>query len=368
MRSAHIHALAVSYPSVLRTNDYWRRHHPEMIEQAQARGVGKVWTAPKDPDGPSALFDTAMAPYLDDPFRGTRDRRVLGPGETGLGLEVDAARKVLDAAGLGSTDPDLAICVSFQPTSYGVGNAVYLANELGLTCPAINLETACSGALVAFQTACAYVSAGHYDRVLVTVSCTYSIQCEPSNPLSLTSADGAAAFLVTPAPEGSGYLGGKTINTAITCGAMYFEVVLDPPDRTPRVRLAASREGGRVLRESALPFIRQTTAGALERAGVGLGDIDFFVFNTPTAWYVDFCARALEIDRQKTIDTYPLYANTGPVLTTGNLYHALAEGKIRPGDLVLLYAVGSISTVSAAVVRWGETALGPPPPPPSSEE
>ncbi|MCZ7680095.1 MAG: hypothetical protein M5U28_15555 [Sandaracinaceae bacterium] len=233
MRSAHIHALAVSYPSVLRTNDYWRRHHPEMIEQAQARGVGKVWTAPKDPDGPSALFDTAMAPYLDDPFRGTRDRRVLGPGETGLGLEVDAARKVLDAAGLGSTDPDLAICVSFQPTSYGVGNAVYLANELGLTCPAINLETACSGALVAFQTACAYVSAGHYDRVLVTVSCTYSIQCEPSNPLSLTSADGAAAFLVTPAPEGSGYLGGKTINTAITCGAMYFEVVLDPPDRTP---------------------------------------------------------------------------------------------------------------------------------------
>lgn len=359
IRAAGMRALAVHYPSVLRTNDFWIRNYPEMIEQSLKKGVGKVWSAPKDPDGPSALFDTVMAPYLDDPFRGTKDRRVMGPDETGMGMEREAIKKALKAAGRSPADLDLLISVGFQPTHVGVGNGVYLANELGLDCPAINLETCCSGALVAFQTACGLVSAGQYDRVMVSVSCTYSIQCEPSGGLSLVSADGAAAFLVEPASEGFGLLGGTTLNSAITCGAMYFEPVIDQPGATPRVRLGASQTGGKVLRESALPFVRQATDRALARAGVSLEDIDFFVFNTPTAWYIDFCTRALGIDRSKTIDTYPLYANTGPALTTGNLYHALVEEKISRGDLVLVYAVGSISTVSAAVVRWEDTALGP---------
>jgi 3-oxoacyl-[acyl-carrier-protein] synthase-3 len=359
-------ALAVDYPSIRRTNEYWKRHHPEMIAEVASKGAGKVWSGPKDPLGPSALFDTMMAPYLDDPFRGTRDRRVLGPGEHGIDLEARSIERALEAAKLGPHDVDLLISVGFQPTTIGVGNGVYLADRLGLRCPAINLETCCSGALVAFQTACALISAEQYERVMVSVSCTYSIQCEPENGLSLTSGDGGAAFLVGPTEPGTGLLGGKTLNTSITCGTMYFEGVVDGEDQEPRVRLGASRTGGKVLRESALPLIRKTTQGALESAGVALSDIDFFVFNTPTAWYRDFCCRALEIDEERTIDTYPLYANTGPALTTGNLFHALAEDRIAPGDLVLVYAVGSISTVSAAVVRWGETALGPMPAAPES--
>lgn len=367
MKSAGMRALAVHYPSVLRTNDYWLRHHPEMIAKSLERGAGKVWSAQED-DGPSALFDETMRPYLDDPFRGTKDRRVLGPGETGLGMEREAIVKALGSAGLEPGEVDLLISVGFQPTHVGVGNGVYLANELALGCPAINLETCCSGALVAFQTACSFVSSGQYRRVLVSVSCTYSIQCEASGGLSLTSADGAAAFLVEAASEGHGLLGGKTLNTANTCGAMYFEPVVDEPGAAPRVRLGASKTGGKVLRGSALSSLEGATRGALDAAGVTLADIDFFVFNTPTAWYVDFCTRALGIDRERTVDTYPLYANTGPALTTGNLFHALAEDRIARGDLVLIYSVGSISTVSAAVVRWEETALGPMPSAPAVVE
>lgn len=361
MTNAHMLSLAVQYPSVNRTNEFWLRHHPDVLARIEARGKGRVWSAPSDPDGPSALFDTAMAPYLGDPFRGTENRRVLGADETGRGLEAAAIEQALEAAELTGGDLDLLLSVGFQPTTVGVGNGVYLANELQLACPAVNVETACSGALVAFQMACGLIRSKKFERIAVSVSCTYSIQCEPDNELSLTSADGAGAFIVGPAADGVGFLGGTTINSAITCGAMYFETVDEEPE--PRVRLAASRTGGKVLRESALPFIRRATEGALADADVRLSDIDFFVFNTPTAWYVDFCTRALEIDPERTINTYDRYANTGPALTTGNLYHALEEKRIREGDLVLIYAVGSISTVSAAVVRWGQTALGPMPKP-----
>ena len=86
--------------------------------------------------------------------------------------------------------------------------------------------------------------------------------------------------------------------------------------------------------------------------------IDHFVFNTPLAWYASFCARVLGVDRGRTLSVYPLYANTGPALLGLNLLHAAHWKSYSPGDLVLLYAVGSVATCSAAVVRWGEVGLG----------
>ena len=67
------------------------------------------------------------------------------------------------------------------------------------------------------------------------------------------------------------------------------------------------------------------------------------------------------MDAERTISAYPLYANVGPVLMPANLHLAASLGRIAPGALVLLYSVGSVSTASAAVMRWGDVALGPEP-------
>lgn len=362
-----IKALSVSYPSVLRTNDYWRKNHPEMVANAEAQAIHKVWTG-RDKEGPSAMFDEAMRPYLDDLFRGTVARRVLGPGEDSMWLEERALRDAVAAASMDLSEIDLLISVSFLAESVGAGNATYLAQRLGMRASAaFNLETCCSGALVGLQTALGLVASGQHRNAAVTVSCCYSRTCEPTNGLSWTSADGAGCFVVAPTSDGSGYLGGKTLNTGVTCGALYFELVLDPVG-APRVRLTADPAGGRVLRDTAAQFLRECSLGACEKAGVPLSDIDFFVFNTPTAWYARFCCKVLGVDPERTVDTYPLYANTGPALTTGNLFHALYDKRIRPGDKVLVYSVGSLSSASAAVFRWGQTALGPLPEPPRTTE
>ena len=354
-------ALAVKYPSILRTNDYWRKHYPEMLERLES----VVWKGRGNPDSPSALFDAAMAPYLSDPFRGSVERRVMGPDESSLTMEIDAAAAVLEAAAMSVDEVDCYLSVGFQPKWAGYGNGVFVAKELGLGCPAINMETCCSGALVAFQHACALVDSGQYKNVLVTVSCTYSIQCEPSGYLSLTSGDGAGAFIVGQVPEGYGYMGGKTVNTKETVGAMAFELVVEPPNNTPRIKIVNRFSAAVVLRRTALNYLRTCVEGACERVGVSVDNIDFFVVNTPTAWYRDFCSAALGVDKNKIMDTHRLYANTGPALTTGNLYHAAAEKRITDGDLVLIYSVGSTSSASAAIVRWNEIALGPLPAPPT---
>jgi len=91
---------------------------------------------------------------------------------------------------------------------------------------------------------------------------------------------------------------------------------------------------------------------------VKLSEIDFFVFNTPTAWYGEFCRRSLGIPEERSVDTYPEFANVGPALLPVNLYRAAQSGRLRPGDLVLVYTIGSVSSAGALVMRWGDVALG----------
>jgi 3-oxoacyl-[acyl-carrier-protein] synthase-3 len=139
-----------------------------------------------------------MAPFMSDLFRGTVERRVLGPGETLRALELRAAREALAAAAMAPTDVDLMMCTALVPTSVGVGDAAYLARDLGLRGSAWNFESACSGGLVGLQTACALVRAGEYRTVLVVVGCSYSQNTEESDSLGWTCGDGATAFLVGP--------------------------------------------------------------------------------------------------------------------------------------------------------------------------
>jgi acyl carrier protein len=121
-----------------------------------------------------------------------------------------------------------------------------------------------------------------------------------------------------------------------------------------------------MLAETAVDCVRTCCEGAAAAAGVTLEQINFFVFNTPTAWYVSVCTRALGIDPERTINLYPRYANIGPVFPIANLYHAAQAGKIRENDLVLVYTNGAAATAAAMVMRWGDVALGSVPASPMS--
>src|SRR5262245_31951603 len=99
MICAGLTSLAVSFPGVIRTNRYWRERYPEAVASAEARSLSRLFSA-KGSEAPSDPFDIAMAPYLQDPFRGAVERRVLAPGETSLMIEKRAASAALKAAGL----------------------------------------------------------------------------------------------------------------------------------------------------------------------------------------------------------------------------------------------------------------------------
>jgi 3-oxoacyl-[acyl-carrier-protein] synthase-3 len=275
-----------------------------------------------------------------------------------LPLEVKVARDALAAAGMGVGDVDLIIVSSFLPDQLGVGNAPFLARELGTKCAAWNLEATCASSIVAFQTACGLVQAGQYRNVLVVVSCTYSRVADEADTLSWFTGDGVGAFVVGKVKDGEGLLGMKTVATTETCNTFYYEADPTSPRGTDAIVMRCTRETGRVLHETSEPHLRACCMGALDDAKLKLRDVDFVVTNTPSSWFAAFVARALGIDRARTIDTYPKYANIGGALMPTNLYAAAEAGKIKPGSVVLLYGFGGVSTASAAVLRWGPVGLG----------
>lgn len=362
VRAVGIRSLAVSFPDRVRTNDYFRERYPEILAQAEEQAIGKLWKKHGDAgrgDTPDP-FNAAMEPYLADTFRGTVERRVLGPDGDIYTHLLEASRMALAEAGIEGKDVGVLLSTSLLPRAHGIGDGADLAGDLGMSGPGWNFESACSGSYTGLQLAGSLVSSGMFESALVVVGCSYSQKSSERDNMGWTCGDGAAAYLVTPQPEGFGLLGAHGVHTAPTCGHVGFE----PAEEEGKgwfLKLTSTKEAGRLLKSSSMESLPTCVNGALAQAGLTLGDIDFFVFNTPLAWYAPFCASVLGVPMEKTINTYERYANTGPVLMPTNLFHAAKDGRIKKGDRVLVYTIGSASSAGAAVMRWGDVALGPAP-------
>ena len=77
--SVGMRSLAISFPRTIRKNDFWRERYPKLVAEEERKTLARLWKA-NERAAPVDPFEHAMAPYLADPFRGARERRVLDPG------------------------------------------------------------------------------------------------------------------------------------------------------------------------------------------------------------------------------------------------------------------------------------------------
>lgn len=354
MRSVGIQALAVYLPKGIRTNAWWSE---EMTPPQKAKPSVMTSTSKPLKRNP---YDAVMTRYLDDPFFGSLERRVVTNGEGTVALGAEAARRVLDAAGVSPDKVDGLIAVSMFPDQIGSGDAGYLAQILGTAGGAFNVEATCGGSMSALLTACAWVQAGLKERLLVVTTSILSRAIDADDVTLRLCGDASAAFLGGPVESGFGLLGAESLHTGKTCGTWLLDAV-EASTGGQRIRLRVDPSIYHVLRATAQPYLAYTAERALAKTGLTLKDIDVVVPNTPTAWHAEFSAKALGIESERVVDTFPQVANIGPVLMPFNAYTAANSGKIKPGNTVLLYGFGGQAEASAAVFRWPQVALAAPP-------
>lgn len=281
---------------------------------------------------------------------GIRERHIAADDEKTSDLAIAAALNALEAAGRTAKDIDLVLVATTTPDLTFPATAARVQAELGVNQgAAFDLQAVCSGFIFAIATADNFLARGQAKTALVIGAETFSrIVDWEDRATCVLFGDGAGA-VVLEAREDHGDRG--VISTFLrTDGRMHdLLYVTGGPSETQTV--GKVRMVGNAVFRNAVEHISGAMLEACARAGVPLDAVDWFVPHQANQRILDGVARKLGIDVDKVVSTVALHGNTSAASVPLALDVAVRDGRIKPGDLVLMEALGGGLTWGAALVR-----------------
>lgn len=281
---------------------------------------------------------------------GIRERRYVGPGESTATLGVAAARQALERAGLTPADIDAVVVGTCSPEHQFPSTACVIAHELGMAhAPAFDLSAACSGFVYSLAVGASFTASLGARRVLVIGADALSKCLNFDDPVtSPLFGDGAGAAVIEADAEaepmrfslGADGAGGEQV--FITAGGNY----LPSTPETLAQNLQCIKMFGREVYRSA---VRTMTAVGAEMGAEGF---DLLVAHQANRRILVECAEALHLDMAKVYMNIERYGNTSGASIPVALCEAWEEGRLSPGDRVLLLAFGGGYTWGGAMIRW----------------
>ncbi|HEX8389515.1 MAG TPA: beta-ketoacyl-ACP synthase III [Sphingomonas sp.] len=286
---------------------------------------------------------------------GIRFRHIAGPDETTGSLAVDASRRALEAAGLDASDIDLIVLATATPDQTFPSTATTVQARLGAhDCVAFDVAAVCSGFLYAVQVADSMIRARSHRRALVIGAETFSrILDWEDRATCVLFGDGAGAIVMEAhdvdeaADDGRGVLACKLHADGRHNGLLYVD---GGPSTTGTV--GKLRMKGREVFRHAVVNLSSVMTESLTLAGLSPEAVDWVVPHQANARILDATAKKLGLDPEKVVVTVDKHANTSAASVPLALDEAVRDGRIRPGHLVILEAMGGGFTWGAAVVRF----------------
>lgn len=285
---------------------------------------------------------------------GIRQRHIADETETTVSLGAEAARKALDNAGLKAEDIDMVLVATSTPNNTFPASAVEIQNELGITHGfAFDMQAVCSGFIFALSTADLYIRGGMAKRVLVIGSETFSRILDWNDRTTCVLFGDGAGALVLEAQEGVGNVGDRGILTSHlrSDGSHKQKLYVDGGPSTTQTTGHLRMEGREVFKH-AVGMITDVIEDSFEATGFTAEDIDWFVPHQANKRIIDASAKKLNIADEKVVITVDKHGNTSAASVPLALATAVADGRIKKGDLVLLEAMGGGFTWGAVLLRW----------------
>jgi len=285
---------------------------------------------------------------------GIRQRHIAEPDETTTSLGEAAARAALAHAGLDPADVDLIVLATSTPNNTFPASAVEIQERLGIKHGfAFDLQAVCSGFVYAMTTADLYLRGGLAKRVLVIGSETFSRLLDWTDRTTCVLFGDGAGAVVLEAGEGAGTISDRgVLATSLRSeGAHREKLFVDGGPSTTRT-VGHLRMEGREVFKHAVAMITDVVEQVFEKAGITASDLDWFVPHQANKRIIDASARKLGIAEEKVVVTVDRHGNTSAASVPLALSVAVADGRIRKGDLVLLEAMGGGFTWGAVLLRW----------------
>ena len=279
---------------------------------------------------------------------GIRFRHLAGEGETTATLATQAAYNALAAAGIAEDQVDLIVLATATPDQTFPASATKVQAALGIAdCIAFDVAAVCSGFLYALTVADNMIRGGAAKTALVIGAETFSrILDWEDRATCVLFGDGAGAVVLQAETGDAGILASKLHADGRYNQLLYVD---GGPSTTGTVGKLRMR-GSEVFRH-AVTNLANVLTEVLTIADIKTTDIDWVVPHQANARILDATARKLGLDPAKVIVTVDIHANTSAASVPLALDLAVRDGRIKPGDLIVLEAMGGGFTWGACVVR-----------------
>jgi 3-oxoacyl-[acyl-carrier-protein] synthase-3 len=285
---------------------------------------------------------------------GIHERRIAAPGEFTSHMAVHAAHAALAHAHLDAQAIDLIVLATSTPDNTFPASAVDVQSALGITHgAAFDLQAVCSGFVYALSTADALLKSGAFNRALVIGAETFSRILDWTDRTTCVLFGDGAGAVVLEAQDQPGTRDDRGVLTVRlrSDGRHKSKLYVDGgPSSTGTV--GHLRMEGREVFRHAVAMITDVVEDAFKGAGYSVADIDWFVPHQANKRIIDGSAHKLGIDPAKVVTTVDRHGNTSAASIPLALADAVADRRIKRGDLILLEAMGGGFTWGAALVRW----------------
>jgi 3-oxoacyl-[acyl-carrier-protein] synthase III len=288
---------------------------------------------------------------------GIRERRILEEGRSTSDLAAEAARAACRTASVDPKDVDCIICATVTPDMPMPAVAVTVQQKIGAACPAFDISAACAGFIYGMAIGDAFVRNGQFKRVLVIgVEILSRLVDWTDRNTCVLFGDGAGAALLVPSPpdDERGIL--STHLYADGAGVKWLNIpgggTVEPAcARTVGDKRHYVKMEGKPIFTNAVKNISRASQIALEANGVTPEQVDHVVAHQANLRILEAVAERTGLPLSKFYLNIHKYGNTSSASIPIALDEAVAEGRIKAGELVLMAALGAGLSWGSALVR-----------------
>jgi 3-oxoacyl-[acyl-carrier-protein] synthase III len=286
---------------------------------------------------------------------GIRQRHIAAPGELTSDLALHAARRALEQAGLTGADIDLIVLATATPDSTFPATATKVQTGLGMThgC-AFDIQAVCSGFIYALATADNFIRSGQARRALVIGAETFSriLDWEDRATCVLFGDGAGAVVLAAQRDEGGGAQERGLLSTHLHSDGAHYNILYVDGGPSSTGTTGFLRMQGKEVFRHAVHRLAEVVDEALAANRLTARDLDWLVPHQANRRIIDSMGKKLGLPPEKVVITIDRHANTSAASVPLALAEAAGDGRIKPGQLVLMEALGGGLTWGASLVRW----------------
>ena len=275
---------------------------------------------------------------------GILQRHIAGDEETTASMGAQAAHEALEAAGLTADDVDMIVLATTTPDRIFPSTACHIQRELGTReCPAFDVQAVCSGFIYGLDIARRFIATGGGSTVLVIGSEVLSRIVDWSDRSTCVLFGDGAGAVVLQARDEPGIL-----STHLHADGRYDHLL----QVSPEVNGSFIEMKGNEVFRMAVNTLGRIVDETLEANQMDRHEVDWLVPHQANHRIIAATARKLDLPMERVVVTVDRHGNTSAASVPLALNQAVRDGRIQPGDVLMLEAFGGGFTWGSALIRY----------------